>query len=203
MTSVLFPAGIAIVPHAIRILERDSASDVEKVKDSAIKGLGEIEGLIHPRLPAQRGPSRQSKADDEEEEDEITEENEVGEEDIVMEEIVVVSEPLVAPEEPEMVSQPEVTMSTKVAAPGPVLPSFVTGSTNATPVATAGTASSVNSVPSAPVTIDRTSTPTAKVVTQKQDIFTMGAWKSQKEEDDDDEELEIPEIDMGFDSDEE
>jgi hypothetical protein len=202
--SILFPAGIAIIPHAIKILQRDMASNVEKVKDSAVKGLAEIEGILHPRLPAQKGPAVQSKDDEEEEEDEITEENEVEVEEMVMDEIVVAQAGFAA-EEPERVSRPEAEVPAKVVAAEPVLPSFVAGSkANATSSTAAGAISSVNSVQSAPVTIDTAATATAvKVVTQKRDVFSMGAWKSQKEEEDDDEELDIPEIDMGFDSDEE
>jgi hypothetical protein len=192
--SILFPAGIAIIPHAIKILHRDMASNVEKVKDSAMKGLAQIEGILRPRLPAQKGPAVQSK-DDEEEEDEITEEDAVEVEEMVMDEIVVAQAGF-ALEEPERVSRPEAEELVKV------VPSFVAGSkANATPSTAAGATSSINSGQSVPVTID-TATTTVKVVTQKRDVFSMGAWKSQKE-DDDDEELDIPEIDMGFDSDEE
>src|SRR5271156_1005127 len=56
VTSVQFAAGPSILPHALRILERDSASRLETVRTSAVSGLRDLEILIHPRLPPQKVP---------------------------------------------------------------------------------------------------------------------------------------------------
>ena len=57
-----------MLPHAVRILERDSAADVGIVRDSAVKGMAEIEGIIHVRLPAQEISVQRKTEDGEEDE---------------------------------------------------------------------------------------------------------------------------------------
>ena len=114
-----------------------------------------------------------------------------------MEEIVV--EPSVETLKPKEASIPEVTV--KADTQPAALPSFVGPvTTNVTPATPAAPTSSNKPVPT-PLTTDTTVT-AVKVVTRTVDVFNKGAWKTNKEEEDEDE-LEIPEIDMGFDSDEE
>lgn len=206
VVSIQFPAGIAVLPHALRILSRDSTADVEIVKDSAVKGMAEIEGIIHLRLPAQKTPVQRKTKDEEEEESANGDVENV--EDTVMETITEetvieaskVKELVHHPSEPISLPPAETSNASKVEVPPKSLPSFVTESRPQfqsavqTKVARPSTSESVQTRVNVTTTAERQST--------GNDVFSMGGWKDIRAKDDEDDE-EIPEIDMEFDSDEE
>ena len=201
VASIRFPAGVAVLPHALRILERDSTADVELVRDSAVRGLSEIEGIVHPRLPTQRGPMTSKQTANEEEMEEEGGEVDVAE-DMITEETMVeekVEQPIVQTEleTPTIPTTNDKTSETSVLeAQQTTLPSFVTVSQ------TKQTTNSTNKLLSAKLSKPLKVVTTVKPTSAANDIFSMGAWKSVEAKDDDEEE-EIPEIDMEFDSDEE
>jgi len=191
-------------------LERDSTADVELVRDSAVKGLSEIEGIVHSRLPPQRGPMTSKQTRNEEEMEE-----EPGEEDVV--EDMITEEKMVEDKIEQPIVQMELetptipttndktSVTTVLEALQPTLPSFVTGSQ--TKQATNSTNTPLSAKLSKPVKVDSIQpqaavTTTVKATSVANDIFSMGAWKS-VEAKAEDEDMVIPEIDMEFDSDEE
>lgn len=208
VTSIRFPAGVAVLPHVIRILERDCGDDVEIVRDSAVKGLVEIEGIVHSRLPPQRGVSVAKKAEDEEIMEDADDEIDTVE-DMITEETVVeetIEQPIVhAQTEPPEISENPLNIAGPEAQ-HPTLPAFVTGSQ-----AKQFTKSSTDPVTSTKLSESiklesqhtRLAIPTTmKSTSSANDIFSMGAWKDVRAKDDEEDE-DIPEIDMDFDSDEE
>jgi hypothetical protein len=204
VASIRLPAGVAIFPHAIRILERDSAADLGIVRDSAIKGMTEIEGIIHSRLPMQR-TSMQRKM---EEEEESMNGDMKSVEDMVMktipEETVIkaseVKQFIHPPSEP--ISLPPATTSNASKADIPLrsLPSFVTESRPQIQSILQTKIHGPLTSESIQTRVDAT-TPTKRPTTGN-DVFNMNEWKDIRAKDDEEDE-EIPEIDMGFDSDEE
>jgi hypothetical protein len=209
--SIRFPAGVAVLPHALRILERDSTADVEVIRDSSVRGLYEIEGIVHPRLPPQRAPMNSKQTTNEEEVEEEDGEVDVVE-DMITEEAMMeekVEQPIIQTEFeiPTIPTTNEnIPVTTALEIQQPTLPSFVTGSqTKQTTNSSANTplsakiskplkVDSIQPRASVPITVERTSA--------TNDIFSMGAWKSVEAKDKNEDE-EIPEIDMEFDSDEE
>ena len=214
VTSIRFPAGVAVLPHVIRILERDCTDDREIVRDSAKKGMEEIEGIVHPRLPVQLTPTAARQVEDDEE-------DEIGEGEIV-EDIMTIADqtgmeesgqeirdqqyleqPHPESQEPPYAAVDISNVSSISVVPQPTLPSFVTEyqsqkqhEVRPPPESVLLTALS-----------DQLQSESAIVMTAVKpmdavdDVFSMGGWKSVQTEND--EEDEIPEIDMGFDSDEE
>lgn len=219
VTSVLFPATIAAIPHILRILERDSGSNWESVRDSAVRGLAELEGIIHPRLPAQRAPAMQRGSEgttEEEQEDNEVEEalNSERSEDMDMEERIVEDVTAVqenpSPEPLKSATEREPqTKEIRSAESVPTLPSFV--NTIHTNLQSAITSSSVTTANDGPTLQRETSLSTISMTAERKtenrlnDVFNTGAWKQieKKDQVEEDEDDEIPEIDMDFDSDEE
>jgi hypothetical protein len=210
VTSVIFPAGPAILPHAIKIIERDSAHSVEKVRNSAAVAGREIELILHPRLPAQKSRVSSQKMEEEQAEEGDEEESVDGMQEEAQMETDNVEE---LPMEMEIFDQDEGTRNglqsgaqpskDAVATVQPMnvtqLPSFVSNSSNEPPVKSviAPMATIVSEIRNVAHTTPLTTAPE-----QKKDLFTPGTGKNlaTKEEESDD---EIPEIDMGFDTDEE
>lgn len=206
IASIRFPAGVAVLPHAMRILERDSVADVGIVRDSAIKGMTEIEGIIHVRLPAQKTPVQRQRKDGEEEES--TNGDVESMEDTVME--TITEETVIEGSEVKQFVHPqsdpispppaETSKASKAEVPPRSLPSFVTESQSQiqsvlqTKVPRPSTSESGQTRVNVTTTMKRPST--------GDDVFSMGGWKDIKAKDDEEDE-EIPEIDMEFDSDEE
>lgn len=207
-----------MIPHALRILERDSASTSMSVRETAVRALGELEGILHPRMPARKGPVGQMGQEDEMEDDVVDEEaeeqdevNGTGADEMFVEEVTTITtitnDTPMEPPKTDTGPEPPKEEATKPAAQTPTLPSFVSTSDAATTTSTisddnlalktTGT-SQVKPITSPPTTTKRSDR-------NVNDIFNTGAWKqiqSKKEGEEEDEE-EIPEIDMGFDSDEE
>jgi hypothetical protein len=217
VTGILFPGAIAVIPHALRILERDCGSNFMSVRDSAVRGLAELEGMIHPRLPAQRGSAMQRGREDTKEEEEVNEEQEEvlhreGSEDMIMEERVVeevtTGQENSAPESLKPAVELELrTTGIQSAVPTVSLPSFVHTTHKASPSAFHST--SVTSMKSKLTSQTATLSPISTTTERKSgnrahDIFNTGAWKQiqKKDQEEEEEEDEIPEIDMDFDSDE-
>ena len=220
VTSVLFPAAIAVIPHILRILERDSGSNWASVRDSAARGLAELERIVHPRLPAQRGPVIQrgregTTEEEQEEEEEVEVLNSERSEDMVLEERIVEDVPAVQenPTPESLKSAIEREPQTKEIRPSesvPSLPSFV--NTIHTNPQSAITSSRVMTGNDGPILQTETSLSTISMAAKRrtenrlEDVFNTGAWKQIKIKDlaeEEDTEDEIPEIDMDFDSDEE
>jgi len=211
VTSVQFPAGPSIIPHALRIFERDSASRLEVVRTSAVSGLRELEILIHPRLPPQKVPKYSEEDKDEEQQED--EEMEVLDQD-VQSDVLVVKEELEqtvveqtvvkpAPVDGRLSQQVEIPSSAQphsnVEVAPRSLPSFVTTASSNIPISDTPTAN-ISLQKSKPET-----TSTSAAIESKQledsrisrdDVFTKGAWKDPKAEEDKDEDEPIPEIDM-------
>ena len=213
VTSVMFPAGPVVLPHALRILERDMGSPVEKVRMSAIRSGREIEVIVHARLPAQRPPIQGRPVVTEDGLGSGDEMNDEGEEDLMGDEAM--PEEVDAASEVKMentIPQPQVgERSTseqdkveeplplgQAAQPLPTLPSFVSGSNRPEPTV------STSSVTPKSLAVKGSSTATdlPKREPKKVDVFSTGAWKGTTTKDDESDE-EMPEIDMGFDTDEE
>jgi hypothetical protein len=203
---------MAVIPHALRILERDCVAGEVSVRDSAVKGLMELEGIIHPRLPVRKGPVKQM-ASEEEEETEGGEEEEVEEdavldgdkpEDMDFEEPATEADPIPA-ESLKTATEKEVQKDSHPAKPASKLPSFVAPSDTHSPIVKSSTiTSTVKITQTSPMeTHTSSNTTTTRSEGRVNDIFNTGAWKQPKTEDAEEEEEEIPEIDMGFDSDEE
>ena len=199
VTSVMFPAGVAILPHAIQIIERDSAHPIEKVKGSALRAGREIELIVHSRLPTQKRHISSKQVEDQQEEmesvDGIQEDMEMEMENttelgaekeeggILPTEIQTVTNVL-ASVEPSPCSQPP--------PPPPSLPSFVRETV----------ASTKNPIASQSTKVENESTSSLQPAPEKKsDVFSRGAWKTITTKDEESDE-EIPEIDMGFDTDE-
>jgi hypothetical protein len=190
------------LPHAIRILERDCGAEVETVRLSAVRGLAELEGIIHSRLPPQKGPSMSSQQTELGEEKVVTEEDNDDEEiDEMIVEETVVEEGIVngdeKPEGPVSVIEPTTTIS-ETHHTRSSLPSFVKAAQTTQLPRLDSSSTATPSVQKIPEPVHVTAT---KVVKSTKDVYSMGAWKGvQTNEDEEDEEM--PEIDMGFDSDE-
>ena len=202
VTSIQFPATVAVLPHAIRILERDSGAEGEKVRESAVKGLAELEGIIHSRLPPQKGPGVSNPQSHGEEEMVEVDEDSADEEtdQMIVEETVVEQDVPNGNENLESEPEPAASNRLETNVPKPSLPSFVAPAkpTMAIPQGTSSSGlsgkSASDGIPVAAANKD--------VNRGAKDVYSTGAWKSvQTGENDEDEEM--PEIDMGFDSDEE
>lgn len=206
VASIRFPASVVILPHAIRILERDSAADVEIVRDSAVKGMTEIEGIIHSRLPMQK-TSMQRKMEEEEEEDSMNGDMKSVEDMVVKtitEETVTktseVKELIYPPSEPISLTPAETSNASKAETPSRSLPTFVTGSRPQiqsflqAKIPGPSTSESIQTRGDETATMKRPNT--------RVEVFNMGESKNIRAKDDEEDE-EIPEIDMEFDSDEE
>ena len=191
-----------MLPHAIRILERDSGAEAKNVRESAVKGLAELEGIIHSRLPPQKGPGVSNLQSHEEEEmvevDEDSAEEETDE--MVVEETVIEQDVPNGNEKPESEPEPAAPKRLETNDPKPSLPSFI-APTKPTLPKPQGMSSSSSSGKSASDAIS-VAAANKDVNRGAKDVYSSGAWKSvQTGENDEDEEM--PEIDMGFDSDEE
>ena len=190
-----------MLPHAIRILERDCGAEVETVRLSAIRGLAELEGIIHSRLPPQKGPTvstQQTEGEEEkvemEDEDEEEEVDEMVVEETVVEEVIANGK-----ETPDV--QVSVAETTTISEPNPPqsnLPSFVAAAQKTQPPR----ANPSTATPPVQKMTEAVPVTATKVVKSTKDVYSRGAWRGvQTNEDEEDEEM--PEIDMGFDSDEE
>lgn len=208
MASVVFPAGAVVLPHALRILERDTGSPVEKVRMSAIRSGREIEVIVHARLPAQRPPIQRKPVVNEDELRSGDEMDDEGEEDVMGDEVM--PEEVNAASELKVdstIPQPQVSEQDKVeeplplgqaAQPLPTLPSFVSRSNRPEPTV------STSSVTPKSLAVGGSSTASdlPKREPKKVDVFSTGAWRGTTTKDNESDE-EMPEIDMGFDTDEE
>jgi hypothetical protein len=212
VTSVLFPAGAAILPHALRILERDSMANVAMVKVSAVCALAKIETVVHTRLPGVKPPIISKSPAEEDEED-----SESG---------IEIGNPPVLEDYHHRHESPSVNTGN-----GPLLgdhplkehrtssiPSFPEireelirpSIPNIPPPVyrpeTEATLEALNmSLGIKPRVTEVKDMETAKGEGKegvKKDIFSMGGWKGVQTADVEEDE-EMPEIDMGFDSDEE
>jgi len=200
VASIQFPAMVAVLPHALRILERDGAAEVQSVRVSAVRGLAELESIVHSRLPPQKGPtvSNQQTGMEEEAVEEDGENEEVGE--MVVEETEIEEGITNGDKKPEV--QVDVTETTTTISetnpPQPNLPSFVTAAQETHQPRLDPSSTTKVPVQKMPEPVLVTAT---KVVKSTKDVYSMGAWRGvQTNEDEEDEEM--PEIDMGFDSDE-
>lgn len=202
VASVQFPATVAVLPHALRILERDSTGQVESVRTSAVRGLAEVEGIIHSRLPPQKRPPVSNVTAIEEaivdlKEDELDEESDK----LVSHSKIVIAQGIPnGDEEKKSDPEPEIPKRLEIQPRQPDLPSFVTAS-EATPRIVSNIMpntdpSGQKRLPSAPAAAGN-----RDVKKDSNDVYNAGAWKSVRT-DETDEDAEIPEIDMGFDSDE-
>jgi hypothetical protein len=206
VASIRFPAGVAVLPHAMRILERDSVADVGIVRDSAIKGMVEIEGIIHVRLPAQKTLVPRQRKDGEEEESANGDVQSM--EDTVMETIASetvmeggeVKQFVHPPSDPISPPPAETSKASKAEVPPRSLPSFVTESQPQIQSVLQTKVPRPSTSKSGETRVDVTTT--VKRPSAGDDVFSMGGWKDTKAKDDEEDE-EIPEIDMEFDSDEE
>jgi hypothetical protein len=193
---------VAVLPHAIRILERDSGAEGEKVRESAVKGLAELEGIIHSRLPPQKGPGVSNPQSQGEEQMVEVDEDSPDEEtdEMVVEETVVEQDVPNGNEKSESESAPAASNGLETNVTKPSLPSFVAPAEPTLP-RSQGTSSSSSSGKSASDAISM-AVASKDVNRGVKDVYSTGAWKNvQTGENDEDEEM--PEIDMGFDSDEE
>jgi len=220
VTSVQFAAGPSILPHALRIFERDSASRLEVVRTSAVSGLRELEILIHPRLPPQKVPkySEEDKGQEQQEDEEM----EVLDQDVqsnvlvveeemeqsVVEQTVVKS----APVDGRLSQQVEIPSSARphhsnVEVASRSLPSFVTTASSNIPISDTPPPANIVVEKSKPETTSTSAAIESKKLEDsritRDDIFTKGAWKDPKAEEDKDEDEPIPEIDMELSSEDE
>ena len=167
---------------------------------SAVRGLGELEGIIHSRLPPQKGPAVSTQQTQGEEEKVEMEDEEEEVDEMVVEETVVEEVIANGDENPDV--QVSITETkTTISEPNPPqsnLPSFVSAAQKTQPPRlnpSTATAPVQKMTEAVPVTA-------TKVVKSTKDVYSRGAWRGvQTNEDEEDEEM--PEIDMGFDSDEE
>ena len=194
------------MPHAIRILERDSAADLGNVRDSAVKGMAEIEGIIHARLPAQK-PPMPLKPEDGDDEDSSNGDVDRAEEMItetITEEMVVdeseVKQSDELPSNPISISRAETSNTFEMDVASRSLPSFITESQPQIQSVLSTKISKPSTSESGMTRVDVTTT--VKRSNTGNDVFSMGAWKDIQAKVDEEED-EIPEIDMEFDSDEE
>jgi len=219
VASVLFPAGVAVLPHALRILDRDCMAG----RKSAGNGLRVLEAVVHPRLPMRRAvvPQMEAESQGEGEGDGQSADEEAldGLEEMDVEESArgvdstsVESLHSVPPKEQEArkeVEQPPPAPTTE-----PKLPSFVarwdTISSSTIPSDDKITAAVKPTLTSPvktqiPSSIAAAATTTTRSESRVNEIFNTGAWRTIQSNEGDaaEEEEEIPEIDMGFDSDEE
>jgi hypothetical protein len=207
--SLRFPAGVAVVPHAIRILDRDAMSIVQVVRDSALRSLEVVEMILHPRLPPVKGVTRvvDNGTGDGEIEDvnmeDITHEDleqetqETGE-SILGESVQEIVEEANEPEKLQVVEE-EVTVTSTVSEDNSkqsFLPSFVQ-SPDDEPISHLQKETRSLTTPNFQITRSINSTTTSTTIEKK-----VQTNREKKESQEDDEES-IPEIDMGFDSDEE
>lgn len=200
VASVQFPAGIAVLPHALRILERDLAADIQVVRDSAACGLGEMEWLIHPRLPPQKRPVPRHKTSSDGDEDNEERATHMTTDEPVVEKTIV--EPIfeAQPENLERGKDAEVSESPIDDTPRPPLPSFVAG-----PEAQVSLKTTQNSAkePRPMQEEPSQSLPVRVIVSQGiEKNLNIGPWTTTYQQEDEEDEA-IPEIDMEFDSDEE
>jgi len=215
VANLQFPAGTAVLPHVLRILERDATGVEGVVRASAVKGLRDVEMLVHSRMPAVKSILKGKVVDEEEEEGEESEAEVNGmvtEEDGVAEEVEVSKVPLATQvtshDNALPLVQPTIGQAQSApSAPKSALPSFVTNtqSTSARPTISAPTNTSTNTSTTISTSTAGLPTSVAEVAGKKaslHDVFSMGAWKGvQTTEEDDDEAM--PEIDLASDTDEE
>lgn len=200
VTSIQHPAGIAFLPHAIRILQRDSSAASPVVSQSATKFLGDVEMIIHPRMPRGKsigGPTfaLQDGVDDmEKHQMEEADSGQVGgnvhvpqtmDEEFDEQESDGWEEPFRAVDGPMPVESARSTLRT------PLLPSFVTDAPPGDGVAVSASVSDHNQ-------FQQESLSTGTERTNMSNDGGVGSGISGDANED-----EIPEIDMGFDSDEE
>ena len=190
VTSVQHPAGVAILSHAIRILNRDSSAAAAIVRQSAIKHLQDLELIIHPKMPPRTATVEAVSVNEDEvdgtmdlDQDEQEDTDQIEEPITLMQatlEQPVVNESTAVSEEPlPAATQPE---PQRPSLRPPLLPSFVTDSSVGVEK---GAFHGLGNAPSGG--------------SEKQDA---GIRQSQIG-DADVNEAEIPSIDMGFFSDEE
>ena len=161
--------------------------------------LAELEGIIHSRLPPEKAPAILNQS---------TETEEMVEEDVVDKEVDEIDvEETVTDHDVANRRSPDFQVSVTETAPiktetnasRPSLPAFVTDAAtmrDTPPKAILGANPSAQKVPEpVPITAIR-------VVESTENVYSMGAWKG-VQTNLEEEENEIPEIDMGFDSDEE
>jgi hypothetical protein len=199
VASIQHPAGIAVLPYAIRILQRDSSAASPVVRQSAIKFLGDVELIIHPRIPPRKsigGPASALEDGVDDMEKDGMEEADMGQ----------VEENVHAPQtmdeesdeqesdgqEPfRAVGGPMLVESARSTLRPPLLPSFVTDTTRVDGVAISASVSDH-------IQFQQESLITG---TERTNPFNDGGIGSGIRADASED--EIPEIDMGFDSDEE
>lgn len=202
ITIVQFPAEIAVLSHAIQIFENDCGSGSAKVRESAMKKFQTIELLNHPRLPTRGRTSFPTPVNDVREEGVSDDEFDIGLPNENSRTEVIFVEPL-----ENTVPEADITK-------GPAMDLAM--DSNSTPsLATSSLPVFVSAVP-APVapdtshekvivyTNDSSSTmpPVMQAKNKEEDSFSKGPWRALEEDNDEDCES-IPEIDMGWDDDEE
>lgn len=201
-----------MLPHAIRILERDCSARIESVRNSAIKGLQEIEMIIHVRLPPQKTPALPKTLEDEEGDENEGNDIEIPEKIIAEENVVenAYAEPIVEPklfDAERPVASPSASITTIAEIVRPSLPAFVT-TTQGQSSASFKEVPPTSSIERPKLFLGDEVTPASQTKTvaaitkpdNTRDIFASGGWKDVRTTTDDEDE-EIPEIDMGFDSD--
>jgi len=186
LTSVQHPAGNAVLPHATRILNRDSSAAVAIVRQSAMKHLQDLELIIHPKMPPRIATAEPVSVNEDEMDGMMGHEQDGQETMDQIEEPITLTQTAVEP--PTVYEPPRVSREPVPAAAQPepqrrslrppLLPSFVTDSS--VRVERAGI-----SAPSQPENAELGET--GRLQMSEADVNRT----------------EIPEIDMGFDSDEE
>jgi hypothetical protein len=184
---------------------------MEIVRNSAIKGLREIETIIHVRLPLQRAPAPPKTLEGEEDEhsDDI---NEIPDDTMIDESMTeeAHTEPIMVPKADDVerpAVAPSIPLTTVAEVVKPSLPAFVAAAQthNMESSKEVPPTSSIehSKPPGVEVMRDSQTKAAASVTTTDNgNIFARGAWKDIGTTIDEEDE-EIPEIDMGFDSDDE
>ena len=197
VTSIQHPVGIAVLPQAIRILNRDLSAAVAIVRQSAVKHLRDLELIIHPKMPPRTStvepvPLNEDEMDGMMDHDQDDQEARVQIEEPItltrtaVEPSIVYKSPRVSKEPVPTAAQPE---PQRPSLRPPLLPSFVTNSS--VRMERAGV-----SAPSQPENAELGETGNQPVV-DPLEISRLQMTEADVNR------TEIPEIDMGFDSDEE
>jgi hypothetical protein len=187
MASVHFPAGIAVLPHAIRIFEKD-CSGIVSVRESAMRCLKEVEWLIHPRLPAQKTGNKTG------DENRIEDRYESGDKDLDESQDALENE-RESEGDDEGENERENETSEHIGTGDNDLQPNVPHNTvdGAISVPTFVSMVPVEAVANGPNFSTGTKNPAVR------DVFSTGGWKNIQKEDEESD--GIPEIDMEFDSD--